>query len=114
MASRSFYSRAYGARAGFYECIEQMDLVTERVVWYSPVTQWNVPEGIGGMSDFQLVEWYFGRSALAEGETIRNVSRDGEEYIVETEAGQYYSIFLDSATREAELIIGPYDSYPNH
>lgn len=113
-ASRTFYSRAYGARAGFRECIQQMNLVTERVVWFSPVTQWNVPEGIDGMSDFQLVEWYFGRSTLAEGETIRAVSKDGDEFIVETEAGKYYSIFLNSTTREAEFVTGPYDNYPVH
>lgn len=113
-ASRTFYSRAYGERAGFQESIEQMNLVTERVVWYSPVTQWIVPEGIDRMSDSQLVEWYFGRSALAEGEIIRTVSKGGEEYIALTEAGKYYSIFLNSTTREAEFITGPYDSYPVH
>nr|WP_300860061.1 M56 family metallopeptidase [uncultured Acetatifactor sp.] len=113
-ASRTFYSRVYGARAGFQECIEQMNLVTERVVWYSPVTQWFVPEGMDQMSDLQLAEWYFGRSALTEGETIRQTYRDGEEFIVVTEAGKYYSIFLSSSTREAEYITGPYDSYPMH
>lgn len=113
-ASRTFYSRAYGARAGFRECIQQMNLVTERVVWFSPVTLWNVPEGIDGMSDFQLVEWYFGHSTLAVGETIRAVSKDGEEFIALTEAGKYYSFILNSATREAEFITGPYDNYPVH
>lgn len=113
--SRIFYSRRYGERAGFEECIQDMELSTERVVWYSPVTQWNVPEGSGQMTDLQLVEWYFGRSPLAEGEEIASIYENSEgDYTVEAESGNYYWIYMDGATREIGFFCGPYDSYPNH
>ncbi|MCI8801203.1 MAG: hypothetical protein HFH88_15535 [Lachnospiraceae bacterium] len=114
-ASRTFYSRVYGSSAGFEECIESMNLATDRTVWYSPVTQRKVPEQMDEMSDEQLAEWYFGRSALAEGEAAASVRQMTQgEYIVETESGHYYAIYLQPATREMDYIAGPYDGYPNH
>ena len=111
-ASLVFYDRGYGAKAGFENLIGQMGVATERTVWFSPVIQWNVPDDLNQMTDLELVEWYFPRSALTEGETLENVEeRWSGEYVVRTVSGNYYQIFLNPA-REVSAFYGPYDSYP--
>ncbi len=114
-ASRVYYSRRYGTGAGFEDCIEGMDLVTERTVWYSPVTQWKVPEDRENRTDEQLVEWYFSHLFLAEGEEIGTIQYEADDdYIVRTKSGRYYDLFLDPVTRELSNVCGPYEEYPNH
>jgi len=117
-ASRTFYNRCYGKRAGFEEVVEQMSLSTERDVWYSTVIQWNVPENLAEMTDVQVIEWYFGRSALSKGERIEWIRQADDEtegsYVVKTESGNYYSFYLNMRTREVKLITGPYGTYPLH
>lgn len=110
--SLTYYDRCYGARAGFEECIEQMRLATERVVWYSPVIQWNVPENLNQMTNLELAEWYFRRSALTEGETLESVEESRYDgYIAKAESGNYYRIYLNAA-REVSDFCGPYENYP--
>ncbi|HBA49336.1 MAG TPA: hypothetical protein DCZ91_16390 [Lachnospiraceae bacterium] len=114
-ASRVFYSRCYGERAGFEKWIPNMLLSTERVVWYSPVTQWNVPENLAQMTDEEVILWYFARSAVAEGEAAETIERSYEDsYVVKTESGNYYEIDLEPSTREVCRFYGPYDKYPVH
>ncbi len=114
-ASRSFYDRCFGEKAGFSSCIEHMNLETERTVWFSSVVQWNVPEQIKEMSDIQLAEWYFTRSALSEGEVADTIEQSFEDtYVIKTESGKYYEITLSLGSREMNSMYGPYDSYPQH
>ena len=114
-ASRSFYDRVFGVRAGFSDVIESMTLTTERVVWYSPVVQWNVPEQLANMTDTQVVEWYFGRSGLTEGEKIETIENVWESnYVIRAESGRYYEMTLNRASREVYSVYGPYDAYPMH
>lgn len=114
-ASRNFYDRRYGAEGGFVNCIASMDLVTERVVWFSPVTQWNVPEELGSMTDMQVVEWYFARSPLAKGEELDTIEESFENvYVIGAKSGNYYELTLDVTTREVDSVYGPYESYPAH
>jgi len=114
-ASRTFYTRCYGAKAGFSDCIESITVATERVVWYSTVTQWNAPEGIKDMTDAQVVEWYFGRLPLTEGEISAGMEESGENsYVIEAESGKYYEIEFNRASREVSSIYGPYSVYPEH
>lgn len=112
---RTFYDRVYGKRAGFRECIESMDLVTERVVWYSNVTQWNVPENLHDMTNAQVAEWYLERSALAEGETVAEIQERFEDtFVFRMESGNYYEVTMNLDTSEVGSVYGPYDSYPWH
>ncbi len=114
-ASRIFYSRCYGSRAGFLDCIENMNLSTERVAWYSDVTQWRVPEHLKSMTDQEVAAWYFDRSALAKGEIRKSIEASYENaYVVRTESDQYYELSLNPVTREVSSVYGPYDSYPIH
>lgn len=114
-ASRTFYNRCYGEQAGFEFCIPSMSLATECVVWYSPVIQWRVPENLAQMTDEEVALWYFDRSGLAEGETMETIELSDEgSYIIKTRAGNYYTISLQSSTREVHDIYGPYEGYPNH
>lgn len=114
-ASRTYYSRQYGAGAGFDDCIEGMDLVTERMVWYSPVTQWKMPEDMDNKTDEQLIEWYFAHLYLAEGEEIETIQCDFEnEYMVRAKSGRYYALYLNPITRELSNARGPYEEYPRH
>lgn len=114
-ASRTFYDRCYGEQAGFRSCIPNMSLSTERVVWYSPVVQWRVPENLKQMTDEEVVLWYFARSAVAEGETMAAIERSNVgSYIIKTEVGNYYEMALEASTREVHDIYGPYDDYPDH
>lgn len=114
-AGRIFYDRVYGKKAGFQECIESMDLVTERVVWFSNVTQWNVPEKLHDMTNAQVAEWYVERSALAEGEKVAEVMESFEDdFVIRMESGNYYELWVDPSTREVGSVYGPYDSYPQH
>lgn len=111
-ASLTFYNRGYGAKAGFEDLIEQMGVSTERTVWFSPVVQWNVPDDLNQMTDLELVEWYFPRSALTKGQTLESVEeRWSGEYVAKTVSGNYYQIYLNPA-REISAFYGPYDSYP--
>lgn len=113
-ASRIYYYRGYGTKAGFEDCIEHMEVSTERVVWFSPVVQWKVPENLKQMTDAQVAEWYFERSVLTQGETPESVEEPWpDNYYLRTESGKYYQLFLNSATREVSGIYGPYDGYPN-
>lgn len=112
-ASLTFYDRGYGERAGFEDLIEQMNIVTERTVWFSPVIQWNKPDNINEMSDMQLVQWYFERSPLSEGEKLESLERiDAAAYTIKAESGRYYQIFLTEATRELSSMYGPYENRP--
>ncbi len=112
-ASLVYYDRSYGARAGFEDIIEQMGVVTERTVWFSPIVQWNKPDNLNEMLDIELVEWYFERSPLSEGEKLESVERvDMAVYTIKAESGKYYQIFLTDATREMSAMYGPYDSRP--
>ena len=114
-ASRNFYWRCYGEQAGFENWIRSMTLATERVVWFSPVTQWNVPENLTQMTNEEVVLWYFARSALTEGETAENIEESYENtYVIRTEAGNYYEMEIQPVTREISNIYGPYDHYPTH
>lgn len=114
-ASRTFYSRCYGDAAGFESVIRHMVLSTEREVWYSPVTQWKVPEDKDKMTDRQLVEWYFERSALTEGEVADSVQKtDDMDYVIRTESGLYYELTLEASTREVNQVYGPYEEFPVH
>ena len=114
-ASRTFYSRCYGDAAGFESVIRHMVLFTEREVWYSPVTQWKVPEDKDKMTDRQLVEWYFERSALTEGEVADSVQKtDDMDYVIRTESGLYYELTLEASTREVNQVYGPYEEFPVH
>lgn len=114
-ASRIFYYRCYGEQAGFENGIRDMILSTERVAWFSPVTQWNVPENLAQMTDEEVVLWYFARSALAEGETAETIEEtyDGD-FVIGTAAGNYYEMTLHPVTREITSIYGPYDDFPMH
>lgn len=112
-ASRIFYYRCYGAEAGFEECVQSITIFSERVVWYSPVTFWQVPEGIDEMTDQQAAEWYFAHSGLKSGEITEVVNIAGE-YIFETDNGKYYAVQLEPKTRELSSVYGPYDSFPVH
>lgn len=112
-SSLIYFNRCYGARAGFAGGIEQMGVSTERTAWFSPVIQWNMPENPDEMTDHQLVEWYFGRAPLAEGETLASVEGvDFHTYIVLAESGNYYQIYLNGETRELSAMYGPYESRP--
>ncbi len=92
-----------------------MVLFTEREVWYSPVTQWKVPEDKDKMTDRQLVEWYFERSALTEGEVADSVQKtDDMDYVIRTESGLYYELTLEASTREVNQVYGPYEEFPVH
>lgn len=114
-ASRTFYNRCYGEQAGFEFCIPSMTLATERVVWYSPVIQWRVPENLAQMTDEEVALWYFDRSGLAEGEKAETIELSDEgSYIIKTRAGNYYTISLQGSTREVHDIYGPYEGYPYH
>lgn len=89
-----------------------MGVSTERTVWFSPVVQWNVPDDLNQMTDLELVEWYFPRSALTKGQTLESVEeRWSGEYVARTVSGNYYQIYLNPA-REISAFYGPYDSYP--
>lgn len=114
-AGREYYSRTYGDGAGFEDCIESMWVYTDSMVWYSDVKQWNVPDDLRNMTDIQLVEWYFGFSALTQGEQVAEIEESYEDnYVVRTESGHYYELTLDPASREVSSVYGPYDSYPLH
>lgn len=114
-ASRIYYSRVYGEKAGFESCIEQMSLATERTVWYSPVTLWESPDNAGQMTYTELAEWYFVHSPLTKGETPEEIEQEYEDmYTVRAESGNYYQIILNTASREVGSVYGPYDSYPDH
>ena len=114
-ASRVFYYRCYGEQAGFENWIRSMTLATERVVWFSPVTQWNVPENLAHMTNEEVVLWYFARSALTEGETAEIIEETYENtYVIRTAAGNYYEMEIHPVTREISNIYGPYDDFPNH
>ncbi len=113
-ASLVYYDRGYGAKAGFQDLIEQMGVATERTVWFSPVIQWNKPENLNEMLDIQLVEWYFERSPLSEGEKFESAERYALGiYTIKAESGRYYQIFLNDATRELSAMYGPYESRPD-
>lgn len=112
-ASLTYYDRGYGAKAGFNDLIEQIGIVTERTVWFSPVVQWNKPDNLNEMLDIQLAEWYFERSPISKGEKLESVERiDMAAYIIRAESGKYYQIFLTDSTREMSAMYGPYDSRP--
>jgi len=114
-ASRCFYDRTFGAKAGFKDAIESMSLCTERVVWYSSVVQWKVPEQLETMTDSQVVEWYFERSALTMGEIMETMEQRWEnDYVIKAESGNYYEFTFNQASREVESVYGPYASYPLH
>lgn len=114
-ASRIFYYRCYGEQAGFENWIRSMALSTERVVWYSPVIQWNVPENLKQMTDEEVILWYFARSALTEGETAETIEETYENtYVIRTEAGNYYEMEIQPVTREISNVYGPYDEFPMH
>ena len=114
-ASRSFYYRCYGEQAGFENWIRSMTLATERVVWFSPVTQWNVPENLAQMTNEEVALWYFARSALTEGETAETIEETCENnYVIRTAAGNYYEMEIHPVTREISNIYGPYDDFPIH
>ncbi len=114
-ACRSFYDRVYGAKAGFSDVIESANLKTERVTWYSPVVQWNIPEQLENMTNVQLVEWYFGQLGPEKGEIIETIESEWEDdYVIRAESGNYYEITINRVTREVDSIYGPYDAYPVH
>lgn len=114
-ACRSFYDRVYGVKAGFSNAIESANLKTERVTWYSPVVQWNVPEQLENMTDVQLVEWYFGHLGPEKGEMIETIESEWEgDCVIRAESGNYYEITINRVTREVDAVYGPYDHYPVH
>lgn len=114
-ASRDYYHRCYGEQAGFKACISHMNLSTERVVWYSPVIQWNIPESLAQMTDEEVVLWYFARSAVAGDERAETIEESYENcYVIKAESGNYYEIDINPSTREVSSIFGPYDSFPVH
>ena len=113
-ASLIYYDRSFGEKAGFESSIGQMGIATERTVWFSPVIQWNRPEGLDGMTDHELVEWYFQRAPLAEGEKLASVEGvDSDRYNILTESGNFYQIYLNEATREISAMYGPYEERPD-
>lgn len=120
-ASLIYYDRVYGEKAGFESCIEQMGVVTERTVWFSPVIQWNKPENLDEMTVHELAEWYFERSPLAEGEKLASVEGIGEGIGYNTdsimnimaESGNFYQIYMNRATGEMSAMYGPYDYRPD-
>ena len=92
-----------------------MNLSTERVVWYSPVIQWNIPESLAQMTDEEVVLWYFARSAVAGDERAETIEESYENcYVIKAESGNYYEIDINPSTREVSSIFGPYDSFPVH
>lgn len=113
-ASRTFYHRCYGESAGFDNWIQHMILATERVVWYSPVTQWKKPENLSRMADEEAAVWYFEQSPLTEGETVDTITTNGDEYLIKTETGNYFAVYLQPSTRELNSIYGPYGEIPIH
>lgn len=114
-ASRTFYHRCYSGQAEFEDSIRHMTLLTERVVWYSPVVQWNVPKNLDGMTDEEVVLWYFAFSALAGGETAETIEETVEDdYVIKTAEGHYFEASLNPLTREISSIYGPYDDFPLH
>ena len=91
-----------------------MILATERVVWYSPVTQWKKPENLSRMADEEAAVWYFEQSPLTEGETVDTITTNGDEYLIKTETGNYFAVYLQPSTRELNSIYGPYGEIPIH
>lgn len=114
-ASRIFYDRTFGARAGFRYCIESMRVSTERLFWYSNVIQWNVPDNLRDMTNAQAAEWYFGHCALAKGEKVADVEEVyADTFVIKAESGHYYEMSMYPSTREVSSVYGPYDNYPTH
>lgn len=114
VGSRIFFDRVYGERAGFESCIEHVGLATERTVWFSPVTQWRVPENLDKMTDSEVVRWYFERLPLTEGEIPESIEPWTDGYMIRAESGNYYKIFLQPVTRELNQVYGPYGTRPNN
>ncbi len=120
-SSLIYYNRVYGEDAGFESCVKQMGVATERMVWFSPVIQWNKPENLDEMTDHELAEWYFERAPLAEGEKLVSVEGIGEGSGYDTysilnilaESGNFYQIYLNGATREMSAMYGPYEERPD-
>lgn len=114
-AGRTFYSRCYGAQAGFLDCIPSMNLATAQSVWYSPVRQYVIPDNRERMTAAEIVSWYLERSALAEGETTEAVEETFEgNYVVGMKSGKYYELTYDAASKTVSAIDGPYEGYPQH
>ena len=113
--SRHFYSRSYSEIAPTFKIIPSVILTTERDVWYSPVVQWNVPENYKGMEHVDIVRWFFERAPIAAGETIKYMEENMvENYLIETESGNWYEVSYNREKKLIYSIYGPYPEYPVH
>lgn len=113
MAGRIFYSRRYGAEAGFWDCIQGLDLATARTVWYSPVQIQLFPDNMNRMSSEEIVSWYFEKWAEEDGEKVADIEKILEDtFVIRAESGNYYEVIYNQEMVSG--ITGPYSDYPQH
>lgn len=115
LKSRDFYCRCYGEEAGFSDCIQNITVTSARRLWYSPVQLYHYPENYDSMSREEIVTWYFERAAIAKNEKVLTMEEVFDDnFMIQTDQGHYYEVFLDPVINEVSDIYGPYQGYPQH
>ncbi len=130
-AGQDFFSRCYGAREGFEDCITCIT-ITDSTFGYltgdSPVEYYVMPPERDTMTDEEIVQWYFensplsdlkrwrfGRTEVLTGDRVDTIEESFEDnYVIRTQAKLYYELTYNKETKTVSAYYGPYDSYPVH
>lgn len=118
--SRTFYTKHFGADTNYnlsnYEkSISSMYLTSGRSVWYSPVF-WNVfPDEMDGMTEEEIIIWYFERGFLADDCKVESIEKRYEDiWTIRTQSGVWFEVVYDVSLGEVTMVTGPYFDYPVH
>ena len=118
--SRIFYSRYFGVDteynlSGYDKSISSFDIYSARGVWYSPVL-WNIfPQNIEGMTDEEIIIWYFERMPVADAGKVKTIEQRYEDmWTVHTEQDKWFEVIYNTQLREIFDVTGPYPEYPQH
>lgn len=118
--SRIFFSRYYGADtvynlSGYEKMISSIYIESGRSVWYSPVLWQVTPDGLDGMTDEEVVRWYFERIPTGEYGKVKTMEQRFEGvWTVQSESGSWFEVGYDEKLREVSDVTGPYPDIPQH
>lgn len=122
--ARIFSSRYFGADTEYNlsnseTSISGISMISEREVWYSPVSWRIYPEELSAMSDEDIIVWYFERVHAGEGDKVETITERRYEdvravWVIQTEGGDWYEVVYNAELREISDITGPYSSCPEH